>query len=59
MRGLSAGLVSTAIWEDRVTFHNEDFRALRVKARGQGDLITVVGHPVHSASIENQPTPMT
>jgi exodeoxyribonuclease V alpha subunit len=29
-----------------VTFHNEDngFCVLRVKARGQRDLITVVGH---------------
>ena len=35
-----AGLV------DRVTFHNSDngFCVLRVKARGQRDLITVVGH---------------
>ena len=35
-----AGLV------ERVTFHNEDsgFCVLRVKARGQRDLITVVGH---------------
>jgi hypothetical protein len=35
-----AGLV------DRVTFHNLEngFRVLRVKARGQRDLITVVGH---------------
>ena len=35
-----AGLV------DRVTFHNADngFCVLRVKARGQRDLITVVGH---------------
>ena len=31
---------------ERVTFRNEDsgFRVLRVKARGQRDLITVVGH---------------
>ena len=31
---------------ERVTFHNADngFCALRVKARGQRDLITVVGH---------------
>ena len=37
---LLAGLV------ERVTFHNEDsgFCVLRVKARGQRDLITVVGH---------------
>jgi hypothetical protein len=37
---LLAGLV------DRVTFHNEEngFCVLRVKARGQRDLITVVGH---------------
>ena len=35
-----AGLV------DRVTFHNSDngFCVLRVKARGQRDLITVIGH---------------
>src|SRR6202158_2849824 len=35
-----AGLV------ERVTFHNEDngFYVLRVKARGQRDLITVLGH---------------
>ena len=35
-----AGLV------DRVTFHNADngFCVLRVKARGQRDLITVIGH---------------
>src|SRR5436190_9871954 len=35
-----AGLV------DRVTFHNSEngFRVLRVKARGQRDLITLVGH---------------
>ena len=35
-----AGLV------DRVTFHNADngFCVLRVKARGQRDLITLVGH---------------
>jgi exodeoxyribonuclease V alpha subunit len=37
---LLAGLV------DRVTFHNSEngFCVLRVKARGQRDLITVVGH---------------
>ena len=35
-----AGLV------ERVTFHNEEngFCVLRVKARGQRDLITVLGH---------------
>jgi exodeoxyribonuclease V alpha subunit len=35
-----AGLV------ERVTFHNEDsgFCVLRVKARGQRDLLTVIGH---------------
>ena len=35
-----AGLV------ERVTFHNEEngFCVLRVKARGQRDLVTVVGH---------------
>jgi exodeoxyribonuclease V alpha subunit len=41
-----AGLV------ERVTFHNPDngFCVLRVKARGQRDLITIVGHaPVVSA----------
>jgi len=36
-----AGLV------ERVTFHNEEngFCVLRLKARGQRDLVTVVGHP--------------
>src|SRR3974377_1298897 len=36
-----AGLV------ERVTFHNPDngFCVLRIKARGQRELITVVGHP--------------
>jgi exodeoxyribonuclease V alpha subunit len=40
MRENLAGLV------ERVTFHNEDngFCVLRVKARGQRDLITIVGH---------------
>ena len=33
-----AGLV------ERVTFHNEGFCVLRVKARGKRDPITVVGH---------------
>ena len=35
-----AGLV------ERVTFHNEEkgFCVLRLKARGQRDLVTVVGH---------------
>ena len=35
-----AGLV------ERVTFHNEEngFCVLRVKARGQKDLVTVLGH---------------
>ena len=35
-----AGLV------ERVTFHNEDsgFCVLRVKARGQRDLVTIVGY---------------
>src|SRR5690349_3400437 len=39
-REVLAGLV------ERVTFHNEEngFSVLRVKARGQRDLITVVGH---------------
>jgi exodeoxyribonuclease V alpha subunit len=38
--GVLAGLV------ERVTFHNEEngFCVLRVKARGQRDLITVLGH---------------
>ena len=33
---------------ERVTFHNEEngFCVLRVKARGQRDLITVLGHSV-------------
>jgi exodeoxyribonuclease V alpha subunit len=41
-----AGLV------ERVTFHNADsgFCVLRVKARGQRDLITVVGHAATIAS---------
>jgi hypothetical protein len=36
---------------ERVTFHNEDsgFCVLRVKARGQRDLITVVGHAAPDA----------
>ena len=40
LTGLLAGLV------ERVTFHNADtgFCVLRVKARGQRDLITVIGH---------------
>jgi exodeoxyribonuclease V alpha subunit len=31
---------------ERVTYHNEEsgFRVLRLKARGQRDLITIVGH---------------
>jgi hypothetical protein len=35
---------------EHATFHNEEngFSVLRVKARGQRDLITVVGHTVHS-----------
>ena len=35
-----------AVLVERVTFHNEDsgFCVLRVEARGQRDLITVVGH---------------
>ena len=43
-----AGLV------ERVTFHNEDsgFCVLRVKARGQRDLITVVGHAAAIAAGE-------
>ena len=42
-----AGLV------DRVTFHNSDngFCVLRVKARGQRDLITVVGHAAMIAKV--------
>ena len=45
-----AGLV------DRVTFHNaeNDFCVLRVKARGQRDLITVLGH---AAMISNTASP--
>lgn len=43
-----AGLV------ERVTFHNEDsgFCVLRVKARGQGHLITVFGIIVVTATAE-------
>ncbi len=43
-----AGLV------ERVTFHNADtgFCVLRVKARGQRDLVTVVGHAASIASGE-------
>src|ERR1700760_1810191 len=43
-----AGLV------ERVTYHNEEsgFCVLRVKARGQRDLITVVGHAATIASGE-------
>jgi len=43
-----AGLV------ERVTFHNEDngFCVLRVKARGQRDLITVLGHAAMIAAGE-------
>src|SRR5246127_2820435 len=43
-----AGLV------DRVTFHNSDngFCVLRVKARGQRDLITLVGHAAMIAAGE-------
>src|SRR5246127_1792029 len=43
-----AGLV------ERVTFHNEEngFCVLRVKARGQRDLITVLGHPAMIAAGE-------
>jgi exodeoxyribonuclease V alpha subunit len=39
-RELLAGLV------ERVTFHNEEngFCVLRIKARGQRELVTVVGH---------------
>src|SRR3978361_1602424 len=46
----SAPEVSTEEWPaglvERVTFHNSEngFCVLRVKARGQRDLITVVGH---------------
>ena len=42
----SAGKENLAGLVERVTFHNEDsgFCVLRVKARGQRDLITVVGH---------------
>ena len=43
-----AGLV------ERVTFHNEDsgFCVLRVKARGQRDLVTIVGHAAAIGRIE-------
>ena len=43
-----AGLV------ERVTFHNEEngFCVLRVKARGQRDLITVLGHAAMIAAGE-------
>ena len=43
-----AGLV------ERVTFHNEDtgFCVLRVKARGQRDLVTVIGHAATIAAGE-------
>ena len=43
-----AGLV------DRVTFHNSDngFCVLRVKARGQRDLITLVGHAAMTSAGE-------
>src|SRR5580704_18088644 len=43
---------------DRVTFHNAEngFCVLRVKARGQRDLITVLGHaPMISAGELNRP----
>ena len=45
---LLAGLV------ERVTFHNEDtgFCVLRVKARGQRDLVTVIGHAATIAAGE-------
>jgi len=41
---------------ERVTFHNaaSGFRVLRVKARGQRDLVTVVGHGATMASGEGQ-----
>ena len=46
-----AGLV------DRVTFHNSDngFCVLRVKARGQRDLITLVGHAAMISAGEFRP----
>jgi hypothetical protein len=42
----STGKENPAGLIERVTFHNENsgFCVLRVKARGQRDLITVVGH---------------
>jgi len=48
MHEVLAGLV------ERVTFHNEDsgFCVLRVKARGQRDLVTVVGHAATIAAGE-------
>ena len=44
--GPSAATELLAGWVERVTFHNEDtgFCVLRVKLRGQRDLMTVVGH---------------
>ncbi|HXQ29459.1 MAG TPA: ATP-dependent RecD-like DNA helicase [Gemmatimonadales bacterium] len=45
-RGPSAATEALAGWVERVTFHNEDtgFCVLRVKLRGQRDLMTLVGH---------------
>ena len=47
-REVLAGLV------ERVTFHNEEngFCALRVKARGHRDLVTLVGHAATIAAGE-------
>ena len=49
MRPLASTSTATEVLGDlveRVTFHNEEngFCVLRVKARGQRDLITVLGH---------------
>ena len=44
--GINAATEALAGLVERVTFHNEEngFCVLRVKARGQRDLITVLGH---------------
>jgi hypothetical protein len=44
--GTNAATEALAGLVERVTFHNEEngFCVLRVKARGQRDLITVLGH---------------
>jgi exodeoxyribonuclease V alpha subunit len=58
--GVTAGIAQTTATEalaglvERVTFHNQEngFCVLRVKARGQRDLITVVGHAAMIAAGE-------